>query len=93
MKFKFHLFHYKLIISICCLLLFCLSICNIANLSRFLYSTTNSATGIMQQIWLAMTGLASTEYLPTILTVTVFSWCPSFIFSTAALLCLKQQLF
>lgn len=64
MKFKFHLFHYKLIISICCLLLFCLSICNITNLSQIFvlhdeFGYWYNAANMAGYDWTGINGISS----------------------------------
>ena len=64
MKFKFHLFHYKLIISICCLLLFYLSICNITNLSQIFvlhdeFGYWYNAANMAGYDWTGINGISS----------------------------------
>ncbi len=64
MKFKFHFFHYKLLISICCLLLFCLSICNIANLSQIFvlhdeFGYWYNAANMAGYDWTGINGISS----------------------------------
>lgn len=64
MKFKFHLSHYKLIVSICCLLLFCLSVCNVANLSQIFvlhdeFGYWYNAANMAGYDWTGINGISS----------------------------------